>query len=123
METTRAPRITRIVCAVVVTAFLLAAFLLPHEDGVERPRVDHPTIVPNVIDLTESDAVRRLERAGLDVFSVYAVAQRRSVDGRVVRQEPDAGSIVERGTSVHVSTALLTCDSPGVRCARRDRDG
>ncbi len=58
-------------------------------------------IIPDVLDLTEEDAVRQLEEAGFEV-RVKDVASEETREGRVAEQAPKAQNVAPTGSTVTV---------------------
>ncbi|MBC7266398.1 MAG: PASTA domain-containing protein [Coriobacteriia bacterium] len=73
-------------------------------------------VVPAVVGLPEPDAVNRLQQAGLVAEDAGTLFSDEVPRGRVISQEPAAGSTVDRGTSVRlvVSAGSETFTMPDV---------
>jgi serine/threonine-protein kinase len=56
--------------------------------------------VPDVSSQTEADARRQLQQSGFEVQAVEEIVDDPSLDGRVLSQDPEAGSDAEQGSTV-----------------------
>jgi serine/threonine-protein kinase len=113
------PRKRRSVLPWIVVTLLLAAFALAgwyvYQQIDERLEDAQPVAVPNVEGLVEDRAVDRLEADGFTV-STERQASTEVDRGKVIDQDPEGGSRVEKGSTVTiiVSSGVPQVEVPGV---------
>jgi beta-lactam-binding protein with PASTA domain len=65
-----------------------------------------PVVTPNVVDMNETDANSTLAVAGLKIGTVTYEYSDTVADGNVISQDPVAGTIVRKGSSVDLVVSL-----------------
>jgi len=74
----------------------------------EGPNPAARTTVPDVIGLTEEEAVADLEAAGFEVEVFEEETPDQAEEGLVIRQEPEAGSRAPRGALITIYVGRFT---------------
>jgi serine/threonine-protein kinase len=90
--------------AIVVLGGLLIVAAWPSDDETATPTTAEELVaVPRVVGLSEERAVGRLEGAGFEVEVERGQAE--APEGQVLAQDPEAGSRVEKGSTVTIRVA------------------
>jgi beta-lactam-binding protein with PASTA domain len=82
-----------------------AAMQVPEGERITLTVATHTSTVPTVVGMTLGDALAALQAAGLNLGKVDTIAGTGSRPGAVVRQSPEAGSVLAEGAPVGVGVA------------------
>jgi len=66
---------------------------------------DAPPKVPTLAGLTVADATKRAEEAGYKLLAAAPVADAKVPAGQIVRQSPDADTVLDKGKSISVDVS------------------
>src|SRR3712207_1206904 len=84
----------------------------PTEQGTPGTGGVGPVAVPHVVGLSRVEATKRLDGAGLKPGSEGEAANDEFAEGVVIEQDPEAGSEVERGTTVDLVVSTGPAQEP-----------
>ncbi|MBD0354653.1 MAG: Stk1 family PASTA domain-containing Ser/Thr kinase [Rubrobacteraceae bacterium] len=84
----------------------------PTEQGTPGTGGVGPVAVPNVVGLPRVEATKRLDGVGLKPGSEGEAANDEFAEGVVIEQDPEAGSEVERGTTVDLVVSTGPAQEP-----------